>query len=647
MDKKELLQLSEILRNKESSFQGAYFIPKAWDYMNYKQKEIKEILVNPYTFYRGKIDYIINHPQPMFQDYSDASYYSTMIRTSTTYDHDHSKNIDDINDDGFKETGTFVKMIAYLPTLKAIGINVIYLLPIMQYSRMGAKGELGSVYGVQDFFTIDESLYDPITEGEMDVNGQFKAFVQACHIYGMKVILDIIPRTNSINSKLLMSHPEWFYWIDMDHLDDYAPPFVDGISSTTKINDRNIQNVYQCITVKQHISKFCAPPNKQDSKKWEEVVSYYKEHPSASPLELIREHFHLTVAPAFSDSINDVQPAWSDVTFFRLYLDHPKTVRELTLCTSEHPYILFDTIKSDLYPGEQPNMELWELLSDILPFYINNFGIDGARTDMGHALPKELTQLIITKARDTKSDFYFIAEELSTKQEAALQAKELGYDLIIGDGYFHTHRFKEQKTRDFYYNGTSLPTTIFAAGETHDTPRLIARDGGFDTLRFVTILNQFAYNFAPFINSGQELLEKQPMNTGVDVDENSAYALDKEDPFYGKLALFDRYQFHYDNNYEDFMNTLIHINDIRQEYQQLIKDSDSTKYILTPNKDQIIFHYQKDDQNLYVIANANLSENLMFNLPLNDYKTLYSTSKSTSLALEPLAIRIILERKTT
>jgi len=63
----------------------------------------------------------------------------------------------------------------------------------------------------------------------------------------------------------------------------------------------------------------------------------------------------------------------------------------------------------------------------------------------------------------------------------------------------------------------------------------------------VTIFNMLLPNLVPFINSGQELYEIQPMNTGVDCTEKDKFVLDKSDPFYGKLALFDKYAFHYTN----------------------------------------------------------------------------------------------------
>jgi len=88
---------------------------------------------------------------------------------------------------------------------------------------------------------------------------------------------------------------------------------------------------------------------------------------------------------------------------------------------------------------------------------------------------------------------------------------------------------------------------VYACGETHDTPRLAARDGGRTLARMLTIMNLFMPNGVPFLNSGQEVYELQPMNTGLDCRPNEAFLLDPKDPYYGRLALFDRYALHYLN----------------------------------------------------------------------------------------------------
>lgn len=640
----ELKKLYEILNNKSNIKVDNYYIPKIWNEFNYVPLENKDNLlrVNPYDFYASALSYIMNNPKPCIDDYNKAYYYSSMIRTNTTFDHDQSKKIEIINNDGFLETGSFIKMIAYLPTLKKIGINVMYLLPIMQFSQLDRKGELGSVYGVSNFFKIDSSLYDPITKDELTLEEQFKAFVQACHLCGMKVILDIIPRTNSVNSDFIITNPEWFYWIDLKDLDTYAPPLIKDIKKgPVPISDKNLEIVLKDSNVLKHLSKFKQAPNLIDPILWGEVVERFNKKEDEA-LNLIRKYFKMSIAPAFSDNINDNQPAWSDVTFFRMYLDHP-TLSQSYLKEDYHPYILFDSIKSNLFPGNKPNMPLWNTLADILPYYIKEYGIDGSRIDMGHALPLDLTKMIISKARDINKDFYFIAEELNS--ENANKAKQLGYDLIIGDGFYHTHRIKQQLTRDFYYKACQNELLMFGSGETHDTPRIISRENDIKTLVLVSCLNMFTNNLVPFINSGQELLERQPMNTGIDCDENSHKILDKNDPYYMKLALFDIYQFHYDNNNSTFYNQLIELNNIRTKYIDYIINKDNLNYITYSNKHQMLMKYKiNNNENLIIIANASLDKTYDFNKYIsNNYELLFTTNK-TPLILNDCDIQIIIER---
>ena len=228
-----------------------------------------------------------------------------------------------------------------------------------------------------------------------------------------------------------------------------------------------------------------------------------------------------------------------------MYEDFPKETVNFLDTKDRAPYILFDTIKSNMYHGEIPNLKLWDKLADIVPSYQRRFGIDGARIDMGHALPSKLLEMIISKARETDKDFSFIAEELQVSN--AQFAYDAGYNMIIGNGFTMEPRVFEGKLQKFVMNSNTFPLPLFACGETHDTPRLAARDGNEQLAKMLTVLNMFMPNGVPFINSGQEIFERQPMNTGLDCRENEEYNLPENDPYNGKLALFDKYQLHYTN----------------------------------------------------------------------------------------------------
>ena len=545
-----------------------YVIPDAWDSLNVANEASYlrdgSILVNPYTHLIDTIDAIMSKAPAKHMDYLKPYYtnhriedgfedgnwiyksivYSMMIRSSSSYDHDRNFKLDQFNMYDLKDTGTFIKTIQILPFLKQLGIDTLYLLPISKYSLRDKKGEAGSPYGVANFFELDPYLKDPLTGPTSDVELEFQALVEACHMLSIKVVIDIIPRTNSVNSDLIIKHPEWFYWVKSESLKDYHPPFVPGVDVTTTPKKEYFEKMFKSEDVLNHLKLFVENPKDADPDTWQELLKYYEEYPGLEPLELVEKFYGLSVAYAFSDHINDPQPAWNDVTYFRLYLDHPVNSQPYLeeLDFEVEPYLLFDVAKASLNPGSVPNQELWEMLSDIIPYYQKKFGIDGARIDMGHALPNELINMILLKARLIDPNFCFIAEELNI--ENAQSSLDKGYNMIIGDGFMNLPFLDEYFINDFVYNSRNNPSVVYACGETHDTPRLAARDGGKASARMITLLSYFIPNTIPFINSGQEFFEIAPMNLGIGARENEQFILDENDPYYGKLALFDYVAFH-------------------------------------------------------------------------------------------------------
>lgn len=571
----KLKKLLDVLKGHEHKNETYnYVIPDLWNAWGYQGEEMVrtswgELIVNPYHFYSQVIESFIlpkaedevNYNQSLslikqsYQDkpgylggdwIKDSVVYSMMVRTSTAWDHDRSGDLENHNLYNLNETGTFVKSLVLLPLLKKMGVDTVYMLPISKFSLKDKKGELGSPYGVSNFFEIDQSLKDNMTGSEMTVEEEFQAFVEACHILDMKVMIDIIPRTNSVESDLILEHPDWFYWVYTDTFHEYYPPYVPGLGSTLTPKPEYLPYVYASEAVWNHIHKFSYAPNVIDPEKWERVVKEYHETEGASILDLVSREFGLTVAPAFSDHINDVQPPWTDVTFFRMYLDHPVESQKYLGGQELPPYILFDTIKSNFYKGNIINEGLWATLSNIIPHYQQHYGIDGARIDMGHALPSELVNRIIANARTNDPDFCFIAEEL--QEENAKVSRDNGYNMIIGYGFYQEPRVYEHRTHNFMYESRHLPCPVFAGGETHDTPRLAARDGGRTLSKMLTVMNMFMPNGVPFINSGQEVYETQPMNTGLDCRDYEQYMLPQNDRYFGKLALFDKFALHYLNH---------------------------------------------------------------------------------------------------
>lgn len=235
-----------------------------------------------------------------------------------------------------------------------------------------APRQFGELLNVDGLRYVPMSYYGLVFSTNMtmlSVEDEFKALVEACHCQDIKVIIDLIPRTNSVNSDLIAEHPDWFYWIEADQLDTYTPPFVPGVEPGSVADPQYLELMYASEEVLEHIRKFRPNPQSIDPEKWKRVVAKWKKG-KGEILDLVQEAFNMTVAPAFSDCINDPQPAWNDITFFRMYLDHPAaSAAYLPKNESFNPYILYDVAKASLNPGNRINEPLWALLSQIIPYY--------------------------------------------------------------------------------------------------------------------------------------------------------------------------------------------------------------------------------------------------------------------------------------
>lgn len=628
--KKMLINL-EKQKEKHENETFNYKVPQLWNSCNMEGNKTFDngIIVNPYSFYYENIKSIIkgkrnkNYLKPLSilnkSTSKDGSWiksafaYSSMIRTSAAYDHDNDGYLKQSNLYGLKESGTFMKFILLIPYLKEMGIDTIYLLPFFQSSEHDKKGEFGSCYAVSDFFSIDATLKDPMLD-EMDVEEECKAFMEACHMNDIRVIIDIIPRTNAIRSKLLEEHPDWFYWITLDKAHAFKAPDIDTVPKLSVATNDIMEEVYKHEDIKPYLESFRLDPKSQDHDKYIALVENAKSK-NLDLLDVIEKNYGITVACAFSDQVNDPQPVWSDVTFLRMYLDHPQFASQF-INKEQPPYILYDVAKSNLHPGNIENRELWDTLSSIIPYYQKNYGIDGVRIDMGHALPIKLVDEIISKAKAVDPDICIIAEELDIRNDKV--SFEKGYNMILGNGFSEECRIPEHRLHDFYYGARELACPLFALCETHDTPRVAARKGGKTLSRMLSIMNLFMPNGVAFLNSGQEFYEVQPMNLGLDSTEKEKYRLSKKDFRYGKLALFDAFSFTYDEH--ELIDTIKKVMDIRSDYISEIANIECSIPAWFNSPDDLGFgaFFKKEDRAILVVANANLEDSSIYNVQLEN-----------------------------
>ena len=85
--------------------------------------------------------------------------------------------------------GTFLNAIDRLDEVKAEGFNTLHVLPINPPGKDNAMGTAGSVYAPEDLLKFDPILIDK--KDPRSPQEQFKAFVDACHQNGLRVMVDM------------------------------------------------------------------------------------------------------------------------------------------------------------------------------------------------------------------------------------------------------------------------------------------------------------------------------------------------------------------------------------------------------------------------------------------------------------------------
>ncbi len=102
----------------------------------------------------------------------------------------------------YSPEGTFDKVREDLGRIRALGVDIIWLMPIHPIGLKRRKGSLGSPYAISDYRAVNPEY------GTLE---DFKALVDAIHSEGMKCIIDVVYNHTSPDSVLSREHPEWFY----------------------------------------------------------------------------------------------------------------------------------------------------------------------------------------------------------------------------------------------------------------------------------------------------------------------------------------------------------------------------------------------------------------------------------------------------
>lgn len=107
----------------------------------------------------------------------------------------------EVNVRQYTEEGTFNAFSEHLQTLKDMGINTLWFMPIHPISETNRAGTLGSYYSITDYRAVNP---------EFGTAEDFKALVDKAHEMGMKVMLDWVANHTGWDCAWITEHPEWY-----------------------------------------------------------------------------------------------------------------------------------------------------------------------------------------------------------------------------------------------------------------------------------------------------------------------------------------------------------------------------------------------------------------------------------------------------
>lgn len=612
-----LKKIQKYLASKPKESELAYYVPSLW--VNPDEITSYPYKTNYNQFFLDKINEILKSSDNT-KDYSKslsiqkkqktgiggdwtytASIYNVFPRLTAAYDHDNDGNVGvnphdtTLTKDGkIRETGTFLKVLAMLPYIKNLGVNVLYFLPLTSIGKDGNRGDLGSPYAIKNQYKLDETLADPLIP--FTVEEQLKAVIEAAHILGIRVVMEFVLRTSSLDGDWVKENPDWFYWIDKNRADEYhSPEFYNYELEEIKKIPKGAGVFFPPNSNYRSLFKLPPKPEQISVKDGKYIAK--------------TEEGELIIPGAFADwPPDDIQPAWSDVTYLRMY-NFPFEK------DNNFNYIAYNAIRyydPELAKEENINRPLWDKLLGVIPYY-QEFGIDGVMMDMGHALPKKLMQEVITKAREIDADFAFMEENF----EIEWTSREAGFNATLGFEW-RTTGLKKGGIKDVIQkSGENLGLPFFGTPENHNTPRAIQRGGEVHS-RQMYVINSLMPNCIPFIHSGYELYEDYPVNTGLNFTP-------EETQFYSKQRLGLFYKNAYKWNKEYTMIPFIKkVNELRQRrFSEIANGNEYSFYIHYPESayDYVTAFERYDPWQQYksilVVANTNYEHPEKFYLNIN------------------------------
>ncbi|MFN8573312.1 MAG: alpha-amylase family glycosyl hydrolase [Gemmatimonadaceae bacterium] len=100
----------------------------------------------------------------------------------------------ELNTRTFSATGDFNGIVGRLADLRALGVTVVWLMPVNPIGEVKKKGTIGSPYAVKDYYGVNPAF---------GTKSDLKRLVSEAHRQGLHVILDVVLNHTSWDNELL------------------------------------------------------------------------------------------------------------------------------------------------------------------------------------------------------------------------------------------------------------------------------------------------------------------------------------------------------------------------------------------------------------------------------------------------------------
>ncbi len=97
--------------------------------------------------------------------------------------------------------GGFVALTSRLGSIQALGVNVLWLMPVQPVGKVRSAGGLGSPYATADYDMVNPEFGTP---------AELRRLIDEAHRRKMAVILDWVANHTAWDNPWIKSHPDWY-----------------------------------------------------------------------------------------------------------------------------------------------------------------------------------------------------------------------------------------------------------------------------------------------------------------------------------------------------------------------------------------------------------------------------------------------------